>query len=107
MGTQYTGAMSSEALVRDDLAAVYRICHALNLNEGTAPLPYLAHVAGVCNHLSAAVPGQPDRFLAPWSSLLRPFKAPIGLAEVIPYGLLWCEVTPQNLVVIDGEGGLS
>ena len=38
MGTQYTGAMSSEDLVRDDLAAVYRICHALNLNEGALVL---------------------------------------------------------------------
>jgi len=64
----------SEASVRDDLAAVYRICHKLGLNEG------------VCNHLSAAVPGYSDRFL------------------VIPYGLLWSEVTPESLVVVDSAG---
>eukprot|EP00438_Fugacium_kawagutii_P012084 Skav202403 [mRNA] locus=scaffold815:455884:460667:+ [translate_table: standard] len=64
----------TEASVRNDLAAAYRICHKLGFNEG------------VCNHLSAAVPGYSDRFL------------------VIPYGLLWSEVTPENLVVVDSKG---
>lgn len=66
--------MATEAAVRDDLAAVYRLCDKMGLNEG------------VCNHLSAMVPGQEDRFL------------------VIPYGLLWSEVTPENLVVVDSKG---
>ena len=64
----------TEASVRDDLAAAHRICHKLGLNEG------------VCNHLSALLPGYEDRFL------------------VCPYGLLWSEVTPESLVVITSEG---
>lgn len=74
MGKLDRAMTQTEASVRNDLAAVYRICHKLGLNEG------------VCNHLSAAVPGYSDRFL------------------VIPYGLLWSEVTPENLVVIDSTG---
>ena len=53
--------------------------------------------AGICNHLSAVVPGQPDQFL------------------LIAYGLGWQEVTPDNLLkcranrdgnfeVIEGNG---
>ena len=59
---------------RADLAATYRMLDRLGLNEG------------VCNHLTALLPGTRDRFL------------------VIRYGLLWSEVTPENLVLIDATG---
>lgn len=68
------GKVETEASARDDLAAVYRMCHKLGLNEG------------VCNHMSVLVPGTSDRFL------------------VAPYGLLWSEVTPESLVLVDPKG---
>ena len=65
----------SEAAVRTDLAATYRLCDKLGLNEG------------IDNHLTALVPGsRGDRFL------------------VIRYGLLWSEVTAENLVLVDADG---
>eukprot|EP00438_Fugacium_kawagutii_P012083 Skav202402 [mRNA] locus=scaffold815:446110:454313:+ [translate_table: standard] len=68
----------TEASVRDDLAAIHRICHKLGLNEG------------VCNHLSALIPGtNNDRFL------------------IAPYGMLWSAVTPKSLVVVDSKGHLA
>jgi ribulose-5-phosphate 4-epimerase/fuculose-1-phosphate aldolase len=67
---------NDEATIRRHLAAVYRICHRLGLNEG------------VCNHLSALLPGEPYRFL------------------VIRYGLGWDEVTADNLVLCDQDGNL-
>ena len=71
-----TRAVPTEASVREDLAAVYRLCHRMNLNEG------------VCNHLTALVPGTRDRFL------------------VIRYGMLWSEVSADNLVLIDAHGSI-
>lgn len=69
------GKEETEASARDDLAAVYRMCHKLGFNEG------------VCNHLSVFVPGtNNERFL------------------VAPFGLLWSEVTPESLVVVDPKG---
>lgn len=65
---------ATEASVRADLAAAYRLCHKLGLNEG------------VCNHLTAMLPGMCDRFL------------------VIRYGLMWNEVTADNLVLVDSTG---
>jgi ribulose-5-phosphate 4-epimerase/fuculose-1-phosphate aldolase len=65
-----------EASIRRELAAVYRICDKLGLNEG------------VCNHLSAILPGEPFRFL------------------VIRYGLGWDEVTAENLVACDQHGNI-
>ncbi|KAK9803325.1 hypothetical protein WJX73_002574 [Symbiochloris irregularis] len=47
--------------LRADLAAAYRLCHQMGLNEG------------VCNHLTALLPGSKDTFL------------------LIPFGLLWSE----------------
>ena len=41
---------ATEASVRADLAAAYRLCHKLGLNEG------------VCNHLTTMLPGMCDRF---------------------------------------------
>jgi len=61
---------------RIDLAAVYRLLDKYKLNEG------------ICNHLTALVPGTTDRFL------------------VIRYGLLWSEVTASNLVMVDAQGNI-
>merc|ERR1711990_1021375 len=59
---------------RVDLAAAYRLLDLLDMNEG------------VCNHLSAIVPGEKDKFL------------------VIEYGMAWDEVTASNLLLVDAEG---
>jgi ribulose-5-phosphate 4-epimerase/fuculose-1-phosphate aldolase len=59
---------------RIDLAAVYRLLDKMDLNEG------------ICNHLTAMVPGTTDRFLC------------------VRYGLLWSEVTASNLVLLDASG---
>jgi ribulose-5-phosphate 4-epimerase/fuculose-1-phosphate aldolase len=59
---------------RVDLAAAYRLCDRLGLNEG------------ICNHLTAMVPGSADQFL------------------VIPYGLGWAEVTPERLLRVSSSG---
>jgi len=68
--------MSSSRVLqaRIDLAAVYRLCDKMGFNEG------------ICNHLTALVPGTRDQFL------------------VIRYGLLWSEVTADNLVLINSDG---
>jgi ribulose-5-phosphate 4-epimerase/fuculose-1-phosphate aldolase len=59
---------------RKDLACALRAAHRLGLSEG------------VCNHFSLAVPGRPGRFL------------------INPQGLLWSEIGPDDLVVIDAQG---
>jgi ribulose-5-phosphate 4-epimerase/fuculose-1-phosphate aldolase len=59
---------------REDLACALRAASHYGLGEG------------VCNHFSLAVPGRPERFL------------------INPQGLLWSQITPEDLVVIDGEG---
>ena len=59
---------------RSDLVAALRSAERLGLSEG------------VCNHFSLALPGEPGRFL------------------INPQGLHWSEVTPADLVVVDGDG---
>ena len=59
---------------RRDLVAALRSAERLGLSEG------------VCNHFSLALPGQPGRFL------------------INPQGLHWSEITPADLVVVDGDG---
>ena len=59
---------------RKDLACALRAAHKLGLGEG------------VCNHFSLAVPDRPGHFL------------------INPQGLLWSEVGPEDLVVIDAQG---
>lgn len=59
---------------RKDLACALRAAHRLGLSEG------------VCNHFSLAVPGRPGHFL------------------INPQGLLWSEIGPEDLVVIDARG---
>lgn len=41
---------------------------------------------GVCNHFSAVVPGEENRFL------------------INPQGLLWDEIEPEDIVIVDGQG---
>ena len=73
--------MAEAQTVRRELAAVYRICARLGLNEG------------VCNHLSATLPYDAAE--------------PHGLRFlVIRYGLGWDEVTADNLVVCDQFGNI-
>lgn len=72
-----TPSRKTDAAVRDarrDLATALRAAAQYGLGEG------------VCNHFSLAVPGQPERFL------------------INPQGLLWSEITPDDLVMIDGDG---
>ena len=61
---------------RVDLAATYRLCDRMGYNEG------------ICNHLTAMVPGSEDQFL------------------VIPYGMAWSEVTASSLLLVDGKGNV-
>ena len=69
-----SGKVETVQSVRKDLAAVYNLLHQFKLNEGA------------CNHLTALVPGTNDCFF------------------VIRYGLLWSEVTADNLVMVDSSG---
>ena len=69
---------ASEWALRVELAAAYRHCHNLSLNEG------------IDNHLTCTVPsdsGQPN-FL------------------VIPYGLMWNEVKASDLLLMDSKGNI-
>ena len=69
-----TAAAGIEREARRDLVAALRSAERLGLSEG------------VCNHFSLAVPGRPGRFL------------------INPQGLHWSEVTPADLVIVDGDG---
>ncbi len=62
---------------RIDLTAALRWAARLGLSEG------------VCNHFSVAAPGLQDRFL------------------INPQGLHWSEVTPADLLLVDGEGNVA
>jgi len=64
----------TEQAARRDLVAALRSAERLGLSEG------------VCNHFSLAVPGRSGQFL------------------INPQGLHWSEVTPADLVVVDGDG---
>ena len=59
---------------RIDLTAALRWAARLGLNEG------------VCNHFSLTLPGHPDHFL------------------INPQGLHWSEITPADLVILNGKG---
>jgi ribulose-5-phosphate 4-epimerase/fuculose-1-phosphate aldolase len=63
-----------EPEARRDLVCALRSAERLGLAEG------------VCNHFSLAVPGKPEQFL------------------INPQGLHWSEVTPADLVIVDGDG---
>jgi ribulose-5-phosphate 4-epimerase/fuculose-1-phosphate aldolase len=64
------------AEARKELACALLAAHKLGLGEG------------VCNHFSLAVPGRPGHFL------------------INPQGLLWSEIGPEDLVVIDAQGNM-
>ena len=63
-----------ELQARIDLTAALRWANRLGLGEG------------ICNHFSVEIPGHPGHFL------------------INPQGLHWSEVTPGDLVVLDGAG---
>jgi ribulose-5-phosphate 4-epimerase/fuculose-1-phosphate aldolase len=62
--------------LRRELAAALRLAAKFELNEG------------ICNHFSVAVPGKAERYL------------------INPYGIHWAEMRPDDLLLIDGEGGI-
>ena len=64
----------NERDARRDLVCALRSAARLDLSEG------------VCNHFSLALPGKAGQFL------------------INPQGLHWSEVTPADLIVVDGEG---
>lgn len=76
--TSGRGIPDAEWSCRVDLAAAYRTCHRLGLNEG------------IDNHLTCAVPSPPGS------------KSSYFL--VIPYGLMWSEVTASSLLLMDESG---
>lgn len=64
--------------IRHELAAAFRLAAHFEFNEG------------ICNHFSFAVPG--------------PHGRPDERYLINPYGLLWSEMTPDSLLLIDGDG---
>ncbi|WP_315834206.1 class II aldolase/adducin family protein [Bradyrhizobium prioriisuperbiae] len=67
-------AVNSDAQIRIDLAAAYRLIHRLGLDDS------------IYTHISARLPGPEHRFL------------------INPYGLRFEEVTASNLVTVDPDG---
>ena len=67
---------NSIAMIREDVAAAYRICAKHGFNEG------------VCNHITAAVHHP---------------RAKTSASLVIPHGLDWSEVTAESLLLFDNE----
>ena len=78
MASALTNTLDRDATwhARVDLAACFRACHRLGLHEG------------ICNHLSAMVPGSDELFL------------------VNPYGWGFGEVTASRLLVCDFTGNV-
>ena len=62
--------------LRRDLAAALRLADHFGFSEG------------ICNHFSVVVPGQGERYL------------------INAYGLHWSEISPDDLLMIDGEGAI-
>jgi ribulose-5-phosphate 4-epimerase/fuculose-1-phosphate aldolase len=71
-----TPSIASEWQTRVDLAACYRLCALYGWDDG------------IYTHISAAVPGEPDRYL------------------INAFGLRFDEVTASNLVKDDGAGNV-
>jgi len=69
-----TKRITAEQQTRIDLAAALRSASRMGLGEG------------ICNHFSVEVPDRPEHFL------------------INPQGLHWSEVTPGDLVMVDGQG---
>lgn len=66
--------MTTLAELRRELAAAFVLADRYGFSEG------------ICNHFSAVVPGEEERYL------------------INPYGIHWSEMRPDSLVVIDGDG---
>ena len=66
--------MTDQELLRRDLAGAFVLADRFGLSEG------------ICNHFSAAVPGDSERYL------------------INPFGLHWSEIRPESLLLIDGRG---
>tara|TARA_Y100001960_G_C14736279_1_gene860477 strand:+ start:756 stop:1499 length:744 start_codon:yes stop_codon:yes gene_type:complete len=64
----------NELLVRQNLAAAYRLADYFGFSEG------------IDNHLTMSLPEEEDKYL------------------LIPYGLHWSEVTASSLIIVDGNG---
>lgn len=71
-----SSAAAAEWQTRVDLAACYRLCALYGWDDG------------IYTHISAAVPGEPDRYL------------------INPFGMRFDEVTASNLVKVDGDGNV-
>ncbi len=66
--------MTDIELLRRDLAAAFVLADRLGFSEG------------ICNHFSAVVPGEAERYL------------------INPFGIHWSEMRPDHLLLIDGAG---
>ncbi len=66
----------SEATLRAELAAALRLADSFGFSEG------------ICNHFSVVVPGNEERYL------------------INPYGYHWSELTPELLLLMDGDGAV-
>lgn len=66
--------MTNIELLRRDLAAALVLADRMGFSEG------------ICNHFSAVVPGEPERYL------------------INPFGVHWSEMRPDHLLLIDGTG---
>ncbi len=66
--------MTDVELLRRDLAAAFVLADRLGFSEG------------ICNHFSAVVPGESERYL------------------INPFGVHWSEMRPDKLLLIDGAG---
>lgn len=72
--TTSTNDAASVRQMRVDLAAALRLAERFGFHEG------------ICNHFSAALPGEGERYL------------------INAYGLHWSEIGPDDLLMIDGDG---
>jgi ribulose-5-phosphate 4-epimerase/fuculose-1-phosphate aldolase len=68
--------MDDITTLRRDLAAAFVLADRMGFSEG------------ICNHFSAVVPGDCERYL------------------INPYGLHWSEMKPADLLMIDGAGNV-
>jgi ribulose-5-phosphate 4-epimerase/fuculose-1-phosphate aldolase len=66
--------MNTTDQLRRDLAAALVLAHRFGFSEG------------ICNHFSAVVPGESERYL------------------INPYGIHWSIMRPSDLLLIDGDG---
>ena len=68
--------MDEVKILRRDLAAAFVLADRMGFSEG------------ICNHFSAVVPGDDERYL------------------INPYGIHWSRMKPEDLLLIDGSGAV-